>query len=89
MIKNNSITFAVWGNDSPLEIQLEPEAFTLTVYTNQEVTFVPVNPIKEFSWAIKYSTNGIQLFPETTGSYEKIQVYRNGQKSDEFDFIWK
>ena len=77
MIKRDSITFTVWEGDQPLEIQLEPEAITLIVSPNEDVTFLVINPEKEFSWTVRYDKTGIQLFPETLGSYDKIEVYRN------------
>jgi hypothetical protein len=89
MIKRDSITFTVWEGDQPLEIQLEPEAITLIVSPNEDVTFLVINPEKEFSWTVRYDKTGIQLFPETLGSYDKIEVYRNGVISDEFDFLWE
>jgi hypothetical protein len=89
MIKSNSISFIVWENDSPLDIQLEPEAFVFTANSNEELTFVVVNPNLDFSWYVRHSKDGIQLFPETLGVYEKIELYRNGELTNELDFLFK
>ena len=88
MIKNHSISFIVYEKDPPLEIQLEPEAFVFTAKPKEELTFVVVNPDREFSWAIRYDKDGIQLFPDTLCGYEKIELYRNGNLTDELEFIF-
>lgn len=89
MIKKDSITFTVWENDPPLKIQLESEAITITVNPCEEVTFAVKNLSKEFSWTIRYDKAGIQLFPETMGNYERIEIYRNGKQTDELDFLYE
>lgn len=89
MIKNNSISFTVWENDPPLDIQLEPEAFVFTVQPKDHVTFVVINPNEDFVWTIRHDKDGIQLFPETLGDYEKIVLYRNGELTDELEFLYK
>ncbi|BDD05498.1 hypothetical protein [Aureibacter tunicatorum] len=89
MTKNNSISFIVHETNPPLEIQLEPEAFTFIAYPNEELTFAVVNPTHDFSWAIRHKKNRIQLFPETYGDYEKIELYRNGKQTDELEFLFK
>ena len=88
MVKTDSITFTVWKDDPPLEIQLEPEAFTFTVNPDEEVTFAVKNPEGAFSWAIRHDQEGIQLFPETLGHYERIELYRNGKLTNELDFLF-
>lgn len=87
-MKNHSITFSVWGNDPPLEIQLEPEAFTFIVNPNEDVTFVVKNPQGDFSWGVRWYKDGIQLFPETRGCYERIELFRNGKLTDELNFLY-
>jgi len=88
MIKKNSVTFAVWKSDPPLQVQLEPEAIILTINPGEELTFVVKNPSHEFSWTIRHEQDGIQLFPETLGDYERIEIFRNGTASTELDFLY-
>lgn len=87
MIKRDSITFTVRENDPPLQVQLEPEAIILTVNPGEELTFVPKNPSQEFSWTIRHE-DGIQLFPDTLGNYDRIEIFRNGKPSSELDFLY-
>lgn len=87
MIKRDSVTFTVWDNDPPLQVQLEPEAVILIVNPGEELTFVPKNPSQEFSWTIRHE-DGIQLFHETLGNYDRIEIFRNGNPSSELDFIY-
>lgn len=89
MIKKNSITFAVWKGDPRLQIQLEPEAISFTVNPGEELTFAVTNPSHEFSWTIRHEQDGIQLFPETLGKYERIEMFRNGTASTELDFLYE
>ena len=89
VVRDGSISFMVYESDPPLEIQLEPEANTLTVNPGEEVTFQALNPSKELSWTVRYDKAGIQLFPDTYCDFDKIEVYRNGKISTEFDFIWE
>jgi hypothetical protein len=89
VIRDGAISFMVYESDPPLQIQLEPEAFALTVNPNETVAFKALNPSEEFSWCVRYGEIGLQLFPDTYGTYDKIEVYRNGKISTEFDFIWE
>jgi hypothetical protein len=52
MIKTNSITFAIHDGEQPLSIHIEPWATELTVHPKEEKTFLPINPIKDFSWTV-------------------------------------
>ncbi len=88
MVENNSITFTVWQDDPPLEIQLEPEATSIVAKPNEDITFTVINPVGSFSWSVRYDTTGIQLFPETRGGYERIVLYRNSKPTKELDFLF-
>lgn len=83
MPAQNAITFTVWENDPTLEIQLEPEARVFTLRPNEEMTFTVLDAKGDFSWAVRHCPHGIQLFPETSASYERIDVYKNGLLSNE------
>lgn len=79
MTTKNSITFTVWEDDPPLEIQLEPEATLFTVKPGEEMSFAVKNPTKEFCWTVRHFSDGVQLCPDGYGSYEGITIYRNGE----------
>ncbi len=75
----NVIEFFCWDNDRPLEIQLEPEATLFTVNPGDTIKFVPINPTEKFRWGIRVDndTKCLQLFPDTPGAYDDVDVYLN------------
>ena len=75
---NHIIEFFLWENDDQLEIQLEPEAIIFRVEPGNSIKLIAVNCAMEFSWAVRISSNGngLQLFPDSKGSYD-IEIYEN------------
>jgi len=76
----NTIDFFCWEKDGPIEVQLEPEALTFTVFPGSNLRFVAICGNSDFRWSLRITPEdkGVQIFPDTTGSYE-IEVYQNGE----------
>ena len=85
MIKNSVIEFTVWEKDEALEIQLEPECYLFKIEPDNSIKFVAVQCQSEFEWSVRvdHRNKGIQLFPESKGSYE-IEIYENGILLDDW-----
>ena len=75
---NHIIEFFLWEDDDLLEIQLEPEAIIFRVEPGNSIKFIATNCTMEFLWAVRISgkDNGLQLYPESKGSYD-IEIYEN------------
>jgi hypothetical protein len=76
---SNNIEFMCWEKDTPLDIQLEPEAEIYTVYPGNKIKFVPTNSTSEFGWTLRinHEVKGVQLFPDPPNTYNGIEVYMN------------
>jgi hypothetical protein len=79
MENKHSVEFHLWDNDDPLEIQLEPECLIYKVSPGSAIKFVAINCDSDFHWSLRvvHKENGIQLFPESKGTYD-LQIYENG-----------
>jgi hypothetical protein len=74
----NTIEFFSWEKDEPFEVQLEPEVLVFIVFPKNVLKFEAHKCTVDFKWGMRidHKINGIQLFPDTQGSYE-IKVYEN------------
>jgi hypothetical protein len=77
----NAIEFTCWDKDTPLEIQLEPEAFCYTVQPGNTIRFIPLSSTHKFVWTLRitHDNKGIQLIPDPPDSYDDIEIYMNGE----------
>ncbi|WP_316812583.1 hypothetical protein [Pedobacter heparinus] len=82
---SNIIEFFCYQNDSPLEIQLEPEAVIFIASPENAIKFVAINCQDDFKWSIRIGSEdgGLQLFPQTLGDYD-IEVYENNELITDF-----
>jgi hypothetical protein len=72
------IEFSCWEGDEPIEVQLEPEAIIFIVSQGNNLKFIGTSSVNDFKWALRidHKHKGIQLFPESSGTY-KIEILEN------------
>jgi hypothetical protein len=85
-----AIEFFCWETDEPIAVQLEPEAHVFTVQPGMSLQFEPVNAADDFQWTLRicHREKAVQLIPETNGSYDGINIYRNGKLVKEWTDLY-
>lgn len=85
-----AIEFFCWEGDEPIAVQLEPEAHVFTVLPGMSLKFEPVHAAEDFHWALRISRHdkGVQLFPDTKGSYDGINIYKNNELVEDWTRLY-